>query len=246
MDDKEHKMLKSEELIEESTVNIGSLIHLQINDKESKWFSIGVDIPNHQNINKESKFSAVLIGKKVGDIIDFGAGFTILEIKKYQNPNTYRGLPNGKIVWIFQANPDNYKIFEAIKDESIGPIIHWNIKQYANEIHIGDIALIWVSGKKAGIYFIGEIISMPTMLIETVSERKYWTDKNENPSKNLLVKLNIFQDLTANPVLKEKIKHIENTKNLSIIKQPRGTNFKVTYGEWETLKELVKYNRKFN
>jgi len=155
--------------------------------------------------------------------------------------NNFKNLSKGNAVWIFQANPEKYDIFKALKDESIGSIIHWSVKQYANEIQKGDIALIWLSGKKAGIYFIAEIISMPIMLIEPESERKYWFDKTDKPEEELCVKLNIFQDLSENPVLRENIKNIERTKNLSIIRQPRGTNFKVTFEEWEELEALLKF-----
>ena len=236
-------ILKYDELIEDNIIKIGSLILLQPTNKESKWFSIEVDVPNYQKLSKESRMSTELIGKKVGDTINFGKGFKILEVKKYQNPNTHKSIPVGKTVWIFQANPEKYKILEALKDPSVGSIIHWNVKQYANEIHIGDIALMWLSGKEAGVYFIAEIVTMPTMLLEPVSESIYWVDKSEKIEKKLSVKLNILEDLSENPVLRTNLKKIEKTENLSIIKQPRGTNFKVTNEEWEVLHDLIKHHK---
>jgi predicted restriction endonuclease len=79
------KLVKVEALEQKSYVSIkeGALVLLQTEAKEPKWFSIGVEAPKAQRISYESKMAQLLLNKKVGDTIDFGNGFKILEIKKY-------------------------------------------------------------------------------------------------------------------------------------------------------------------
>ena len=66
-----------------SSITEGMIVKLQTEGKEPKWFSIGVDAPKAQKISSESKMARLLVDKEVGDNIDFGAGFRIMEIRKY-------------------------------------------------------------------------------------------------------------------------------------------------------------------
>lgn len=61
----------------------GVLALLEPYGKEAKWFSVGVDCKHAQKISFESKMAQSIINKKVGDTIDFGNGFKVLQIKKY-------------------------------------------------------------------------------------------------------------------------------------------------------------------
>jgi predicted restriction endonuclease len=78
--------LVKEELLDsnyEATVKDGSMVLLKSADLEPKWFTIGVDAPKAQKIGSKSKMAQLLENKKVGDSIDFGSGFEILEIRKF-------------------------------------------------------------------------------------------------------------------------------------------------------------------
>jgi transcription elongation GreA/GreB family factor len=46
---------------------------------------VGVTAPNAQKLSEDSAFAKKLIGSKANDIIDFGSGFKVLEVKKYQS-----------------------------------------------------------------------------------------------------------------------------------------------------------------
>ena len=61
-------------------------------------------------------------------------------------------------VWFFQSNPSHYDIDTAL---SVLDRIWWRVPQYTNEIHTGDVAVLWRSGKKAGIVGIGRVIADP-------------------------------------------------------------------------------------
>ena len=67
----------------ETSISEGSMVKLQTDGKEPKWFSIGVDAPKSQKISHESKMGQLLTGKKEGDIIDFGPEFRVIEVRKY-------------------------------------------------------------------------------------------------------------------------------------------------------------------
>ncbi|MDP3644936.1 MAG: YDG/SRA domain-containing protein [Bacteroidota bacterium] len=66
-------------------IKIGCLTLLEPLGKEPKWFGIGIQGPKAQEIGKESEFAKHLIGKVVGETVDFGNGFKVLEIKKYRS-----------------------------------------------------------------------------------------------------------------------------------------------------------------
>jgi hypothetical protein len=75
-------------------------------------------------------------------------------------------------VWIFQGNPLRYKVYEALCDESLKEDT-WLVSHYSNEIHIGDIGLIWKARKASGIYAVGTIISNPQVMSELPESGKY-------------------------------------------------------------------------
>jgi len=65
----------------------GALVLLEPTGKEPKWFCVGVEAPKikAQKISSDSEFAKHLIGKVVGETVDFGNGFKVLEIKKYKS-----------------------------------------------------------------------------------------------------------------------------------------------------------------
>ena len=63
-------------------VKIGTLVKLKPNGLEPKWFSIGVDATNAQKLNSSSPFAQAILEKNIGEMIEFGNGFQILEVKK--------------------------------------------------------------------------------------------------------------------------------------------------------------------
>jgi len=162
------------------------------------------------------------------------------ETKKKQVSNK---LPASNNIWIFQANPNRYNIITALSDDEIGVNMHWLVNQYKENIKEGHIGLIWLSGKEAGIYAITEIVSNPDFLEEPEAEKKYWVDEKDKQGKKFRVKMNIIKNLLAHPVMKENIINTTGLQNLSIIKNPRGTNFPVTPNEWHLIKKLVKENK---
>lgn len=142
-------------------------------------------------------------------------------------------------IWIFQANPNRYDIFNALLNPALNEQ-GWMVKRYKEEIKQGDIALIWMSGKKAGIYAVAEITSNPIFMVDPPEEEKYWTTEQDKGRSRLRVKIKIIKNLVNSPILREEIKSAEGLENLSILRFSQGTNFPVTNDEWEIIKQKAK------
>jgi len=141
-------------------------------------------------------------------------------------------------VWIFQGNPDRYDVLNALSDKEIGNSIHWLVNQHKQKIKKGHIALIWMSGKEAGIYAIARIETNPRQLAESPAEKKYWTGNEERDVANR-VRLTVIRRLINNPILKEKLLKIPELSQLSILRQFQGTNFPVKESEWQIISQLT-------
>lgn len=137
-------------------------------------------------------------------------------------------------VWIFQCNPDRYDLLSSLKANIQERV--WMVNQHKDEIKKGDIALLWIAGKKAGIYAVAKIISNPDFMFASLEDDKYWIKKDDpDKGKKLFrVKINIIKNLSSKPVLKEKIRKMEGLKNLRILKYARRTNSPVTKEKYLT------------
>ena len=84
------KLSKQSTILEKEIdqVKEGVIVLVEPLGKEAKWFSIGVEPPkslNAQRISSDGALAQQLIGKKPGEVISFGNGFKVLEIKKYMS-----------------------------------------------------------------------------------------------------------------------------------------------------------------
>jgi hypothetical protein len=147
--------------------------------------------------------------------------------------------PTAERVWIFQANPNKYDILNALSDKEIGPNIHWLVNQYKNEIRIGHLGLIWMSGHEGGIYALTEIISNPQMIIDPEGESQYWVDTNEKGKEKLRVKMKVLKNMVNKPIYKNELRTTRGLDSLSIFRQSQGTNFPITSEEWKTIKTKI-------
>jgi RNA polymerase sigma factor (sigma-70 family) len=139
-----------------------------------------------------------------------------------------------KQYWIFQGNPKYYRVIDCIRDLKQ---VYWLVTRYAKDIDVGDEVFIWVSGEKAGVYAIGEIIE-PVKVLNKVPDSDYWlVEKNSRPEeKRVLVKFT--SKLLRNPFLRKNLIQDNILKKISIIASPQGTNFKVTEEQWQRINEL--------
>lgn len=141
-------------------------------------------------------------------------------------------------VWMFQGNPKLYDILNALSDPEIGNTIHWTVNQYKNKIRKDHLVLLWMSGEEAGIYALGRIETDPAVVSESEEEKKHWLESDTKPEK-LKVRITILRRLINKPILRSELKIIPELSNLSILRQPTGTNFPVRGYEWEIIASLL-------
>ena len=153
-------------------------------------------------------------------------------------------LRKGVNVWIFQANPNRYDILNALLDPALDNKLEWNVEKHKKEIKQGDIALIWMSGKEAGIYAVAEIASDPIILGDAPGAEKYWTSDKDRGQSRLGVRIKIIKKLINNPLLRGELKNLEELENLSILRFSQGTNFPVKDEEWKNISALI--DKKFS
>lgn len=140
--------------------------------------------------------------------------------------------------WIFQANPLRYNIYDAIKDANLDNK-HWLVNQCKDFIRKGDTCLIWMSGKNAGIYAVGEVLTDPEYSMDSDNETDYWQYEGDKNKRRLRVKFTYKTKIADTPVLRSEIMKIPELKQLSILRQAQGTNFPVTSEEWLVISKLI-------
>jgi predicted RNA-binding protein with PUA-like domain len=145
--------------------------------------------------------------------------------------------------WIFQVNPSVFRIFDWWKEHPDQDTTTWSVRQHSKEIFEGEKVMIWVSGKKGGIYALAEIISQVyDVHSEDGTGSIYWFKKSEMQKTKKMVKLRYIKKFFKNYIPRNVVKAEPALTELSIIKQPRGTNFAVTPNQWHELMKLV-HNR---
>jgi len=141
--------------------------------------------------------------------------------------------------WIFQANPQRYDILNSIADKELTEDV-WEVSRYKDQIRVGHVCLIWMSGKESGIYAVGDITSNPEFMVDSPQSTKYWVYDADKSQARLRVKYKYRLKLVNNPIMRAELKSIPELQNMEIFRQPQGTNFKVTSEEWEIILDLLK------
>jgi predicted RNA-binding protein with PUA-like domain len=136
-------------------------------------------------------------------------------------------------VWFFQSNPAHYDIDAAL---SVLDRIWWRVPQYTNEIHTGHVAVLWRSGKKAGIVGIGRVIADPQQHPADAAEKPFVITDEEGAedTTRALIRLQAVPFLS-----KDQIRAIPEFRQHQMVVAPMGTVFPISSGEWSALEELL-------
>jgi N4-bis(aminopropyl)spermidine synthase len=134
--------------------------------------------------------------------------------------------------WIFQANPAKYDIHNSLKKESLEL---WGCLQHKDKIKRGDRVLVWVSGKSAGVYAVGTIMSEPSFRPDSPEGLMYWSDPLEGLSSRPRVWVKYERVLLERPLLRDYLRCDPELWGMTILAQPRGTNFAVNESQWQAL-----------
>jgi 5-methylcytosine-specific restriction enzyme B len=146
-------------------------------------------------------------------------------------------------MWIFQANPRDYRLLDSLADESLEEGA-WKVTRYKREICSGHIGLIWKCGKERGIYAVVDVKSNVQKLAGTSQEEQYW---KKDKGRNLVIDRVIIHrslNLRNTPVLENELVRIPHFDVESIFGNfRRHTNFKVEGNERNLILEVL--NKRF-
>ncbi|MDZ7704394.1 MAG: AAA family ATPase [Trueperaceae bacterium] len=134
--------------------------------------------------------------------------------------------------WIFQANPKIVDFARRSKTLNVGDVDDWSVTRYKDDIRPGDCVMIWQSGEHAGIYAVGEISSD----VYTLDQPDLYTKNGQRTAVDFR-----FTHIPQPPILKDELRDHPVLKDLSILKAPQGTNFRVTERERQALFDLMNH-----
>jgi hypothetical protein len=135
--------------------------------------------------------------------------------------------------WIFQANPLLYRIADSLQAEREEK---WNLRQHYRAVRPSDRVLIWISGKRAGIYALGSVKTSPTIEADSLKGIGYWNDKRQGYRPIARVWVRYERVLLDRPLFRDFLLCDPDLWNLTILRNPRGTNFAVTEDQWLAIK----------
>jgi hypothetical protein len=138
--------------------------------------------------------------------------------------------------WIFQGNPKYYRVTDALQAL---PEIDWLVTRYREAIQPGDDALIWVAGKRAGIYARGVVTEAARQVRERTEGSAYWLQDPVSRDDVPRCRIRIVRTFLEAPLLRAELRRDAVLKDLLVIRAPNATNFPVTDAQWERLEELL-------
>ena len=142
--------------------------------------------------------------------------------------------------WIFKGNPEKFHVEKRLDDADPEPHTTWRVNQHQNEVQVGDIAFIWVTGSKRGIRAIMEVTSAPDLMAELESEEKYYIDLEKDPVMRVS---GIFRKRFA-LISSKTLRSLPSLAGLSVFHSyTRMTNYKITKQEGEYLQQYIDAER---
>jgi 5-methylcytosine-specific restriction protein B len=103
---------------------------------------------------------------------------------------------------------------------------------------LGERVYLWESGLDGGIVGIAELVGLPAIGPALKEERPFAKDSEKFQGEYLRATLNVLRAVDPPVTRSELLSHPELT-DLSIFRQPRGTNFKVTEEEAKVLETIL-------
>ncbi|TQV74695.1 EVE domain-containing protein [Aliikangiella marina] len=122
--------------------------------------------------------------------------------------------------WIFQANPNQYNAKSQLR---VGQAVDWYVSRFINRYRHGDIVYLWIAGEEAGIYGWAEV------------EGEVFTDARGKQRLKA-----VYRGVLSSPLLRPFLKSQPKVfDGLSILRNPTGTNFRVTVLEAIEINRLI-------
>jgi hypothetical protein len=125
--------------------------------------------------------------------------------------------------WLFHADPADYNIEEEVPSQLVsGKTEDWRSWVFHGDMQDRDRVILWQSGKKGGVYALGELAGTPYKAAGEI---------------RVAVR---YRELLKQPVFKGELRRHPLLRNLAILKMPNGKNpCRVRNEEWLALKNLI-------
>ncbi|KJH69770.1 EVE domain-containing protein [Aliterella atlantica] len=138
------------------------------------------------------------------------------------------------VSWLFQANPKYSHILDAIQKLDR---IYWLVTRYTEEIASGDGVLIWIAGKRSGIYALAEVDAAPQFMDEP-PDMDIWTMPIRAKAR-FYAPVIFQQKLLDAPLLKSALRYDHILSELEVIRRPHNSNFRVSEEQWHRVISLL-------
>lgn len=141
--------------------------------------------------------------------------------------------------WLFQANPEIYTIDDAIWDLNLqADGDWWTVKQFQEQVRLGDIVVVWRAGEEAGIVAMGLIKTNPMKGIE--KHNPYWTKKGiAEDKRELELYVRVLYRPFEKPILRTELE--ADGIDLEIMRIPRRTNYRLAERDWKRLTDYPRF-----
>lgn len=137
-------------------------------------------------------------------------------------------------VWLFQSVPWVWDLSKALETAHVGDTEDWLVRRLGDHMQVGDPVVLWMGGSDAGIYALGEIAS--DIYERPVAPWRPNRDRTGDTEPCVDVR---YTRILDRPILKDELVHDPRLQDLSVIRAPQGTNFRVTSRQWDAIKELA-------
>jgi len=101
------------------------------------------------------------------------------------------------------------------------------------------MGVIWLSGKKSGIYAIVNVATNPRKIDHTEEEKRYWTKRKELYKITKRADLEYRSRLFDQPIDRQFCRNDEVLSGMSILRQAHGTVFRITEEQLKRISELI-------
>lgn len=137
--------------------------------------------------------------------------------------------------WIFQANPKYYNLSGALNALTDIPFL---VTRFKNEIQKGDKVYFWESGPEAGLVGTGTVLTEPKEMPDFYESRPFYMDADKFEGEKLRTVVRIDRVLSP-PIPRDVFVDHPILHDMTILRSPLGTNFRLTPEQADALDELV-------
>jgi hypothetical protein len=139
----------------------------------------------------------------------------------------------GRTSVVLAANPAQYDIDAALIALDR---IWWRVPQHTSEIHVGDVAILWRSGRQAGVVGLGRVCSDPALHQGDPAERSFVLAEEEAAADATRA---LVRARSVPFVSKDQVRALPDLERHQIVLAPMGTVFAVSEVEWAALQSLL-------